>query len=389
MIQTICILGRQPALGLAELESLLGYQIIQPLGNSVLLECATKDVPFDRLGGTIKLAELITSIASSNWSDIRNKIATILPALVQHTQPGKIRFGLSVYNYPIKPATINKTSLELKKIIKNLHRSVRIIPNNAPELNSAQILHNQLIGQTGIELLIVIANKKTYIAKTVLVQDIAAYAARDQMRPKRDARVGMLPPKLAQIIINLANPAPHSTILDPFCGTGVLLQEAALMGFDICGSDIEPRMIAYSQENLQWLMNRFSLKIKPPFIEVADALKVNWTKQFSVVATETYLGRPLTEIPKDDALNQIISDCSHIHTHFLKNIATQLHSGTTLSLALPAWNTNKGFQHLTTLDHLTELGYTRSSFVHVSNDQLIYYRPNQVVARELVILRRI
>jgi hypothetical protein len=36
------------------------------------------------------------------------------------------------------------------------------------------------------------------------VQDIDAYAERDFERPMRDAFVGMLPPKLAQIMLNLA-----------------------------------------------------------------------------------------------------------------------------------------------------------------------------------------
>lgn len=67
---------------------------------------------------------------------------------------------------------------------------------------------------------------------------------RDYGRPARDARVGMLPPKLAQIMLNLSVKDEKSgTVLDPFCGTGVLLQEAALAGFDFIGSDIEPRMV--------------------------------------------------------------------------------------------------------------------------------------------------
>lgn len=62
--------------------------------------------------------------------------------------------------------------------------------------------------------------------RTSFVQDIESYTARDQARPMRDARVGMLPPKLAQIIINLALSNNDITeVLDPFCGTGVVLQE--------------------------------------------------------------------------------------------------------------------------------------------------------------------
>jgi 2-polyprenyl-3-methyl-5-hydroxy-6-metoxy-1,4-benzoquinol methylase len=104
----------------------------------------------------------------------------------------------------------------------------------------------------------------------MFVQDIEAYGARDQARPARDARVGMLPPKLAQTIINLAAGRPETRmdkhwdsadglgrfmVLDPFCGTGVILQEALLMGYSVYGSDIEPRMAEYTKKNLQWLVS--------------------------------------------------------------------------------------------------------------------------------------
>ncbi len=53
------------------------------------------------------------------------------------------------------------------------------------------------------------------------MQDVDEYAARDQARPKRDAYVGMLPPKLAQTLINNAygnelSGEKRVTVLDPF-----------------------------------------------------------------------------------------------------------------------------------------------------------------------------
>src|SRR5690348_9446093 len=54
---TLCILGRQPALGIAELESLYGARVIQPIGKTAALVDA--DITFERLGGTKKAAEII------------------------------------------------------------------------------------------------------------------------------------------------------------------------------------------------------------------------------------------------------------------------------------------------------------------------------------------
>ena len=78
------------------------------------------------------------------------------------------------------------------------------MPNNENHLNSAQVLNNKLTSELGCELLLVSDGVNTIIARTTAVQDIDAYTLRDRGRPKRDARVGMLPPKLAQTIINLS-----------------------------------------------------------------------------------------------------------------------------------------------------------------------------------------
>jgi tRNA (guanine10-N2)-dimethyltransferase len=250
------------------------------------------------------------------------------------------------------------------------------------------VLHNQLTSATGWELVLVRDGARTILALTTNEQDIDAYARRDQNRPKRDARVGMLPPKLAQLIINLTNPAPGTRILDPFCGTGVVLQEAALMGLHYYGTDLEPRMVEYSKANLAWLEETHSTKRGIGTIEQGDATTHTWQPPISVVAGETFLGKALSSLPPKAVLEQIRAECDHIHERFLRNLAKQLPSGTRLCLAVPAWRLRNGFLHLKTLDLLTDMGYTRISFSHAPTDQLVYHRPDQVVARELIVLEK-
>lgn len=133
---------------------------------------------------------------------------------------------------------------------------MRVVPNQQLTLNSAQILHNKLTGPLGLELLFVAHGKETYIAQTTKVQDIDEYAQRDFGRPKRSGFVGMLPPKLAQMMLHLAQVTPDEVVLDPFCGTGVVLQEAALMGCKVHGTDVEPKMIDFSRTNMEWLQKK-------------------------------------------------------------------------------------------------------------------------------------
>jgi len=60
--KTVCILGRQPALGLAELESLYGAEHVRPLDGHALLDVPAEEINFKRLGGTIKVARILASL---------------------------------------------------------------------------------------------------------------------------------------------------------------------------------------------------------------------------------------------------------------------------------------------------------------------------------------
>lgn len=392
--KSIFILGRQPAIGRAELESLFGASHISPLGdNAMSCDLDPSTIDFNRIGGSIRLARPIGEVPTTKWPAIAKFVIRELPKQLDHLpEEGKLKLGLSVFGLTVRDNDLLRTGLELKKACKKTGRSVRIVPNKEPALNSAQVLHNQLTGDLGIELLFIEHQGTTYIAQTVAVQDIDQYAKRDQGRPKRDPRVGMLPPKLAQTIINLGTgtlePTPEHVVLDPFCGTGVLLQEALLMGYGAYGTDLEPRMIEYSQKNIAWLAETYN--IQPNInLEVGDATKHQWQHAISVVACETYLGRPLSSWPNPETLQSIMGTCNVIIDTFMRNLAEQIPSGTRLCLAVPAWvGPNGRIKHLSLLDHLDVLGYNRVSFEHAVTEELVYYRSDQIVARELLVITR-
>jgi len=388
-MKSLIILGRQPALGTAELESLYGPNVLRVISeDAVVLDIMPEQIQFNRLGGSVKLAKILNVLDYTDWSKIEKYLGVMIPDHLQYVPEGKFKLGLSTFGLRVRPDVINATGLRLKKIIKNSGRSIRVVPNKSAELNSAQVLHNQLTSATGWEIVLARDGNKTILALTTNEQDIDAYAKRDQNRPMRDARVGMLPPKLAQLIINLANPDTGSRILDPFCGTGVILQEAALMGLPYYGTDIEPRMIEYAQKNLDWLEVTHNTKHNLGNIEQGDATRHTWQPPIKVVACETFLGKPLTSLPPKHILDQIRAECDRICEQFLRNISKQLLPGTRLCLAVPAWKQNNGFLHLKTLDLLDKLGYTRKSFVQAGAEQLVYHRPDQIVARELIVLEK-
>jgi tRNA G10 N-methylase Trm11 len=401
--KTVCILGRQPALGLAELESLYGAEHVRPLDGAALLDIPAEDIDFERLGGTIKVARLLTVLDEVKWPALSKYLIKKIPEHLEHLPAGKFTLGISLYGLAVSPSDIGRTGLQIKKVIKNSGRPVRLVPNKAAALNSAQVLHNKLTHRGAWELIYIKDNNRAILAQTLFVQDIEAYAARDQARPARDARVGMLPPKLAQIIINLAAGRPETRlderwdkgdglgrfmVLDPFCGSGVILQEALLMGYSVYGTDIEPRMVRSAQKNIRWLVGNHPRIEGKVTIEAADATKYQWPG-FSCIASEVFLGRPLAKLPPEQDLKQIISDANTIIKKFLRNLSTQLKDGRGVCLAVPVWRQPDGqLIHLPVLANLTEMGYNYLDLKHVERDELVYFRENQVVARQLLRIKK-
>ncbi len=403
----IYILGRQPAIGLAEIESLYGSQNIQPAGYFAVDVTSENEIDFNRIGGALKVAKKLTALETTDWSDIQKHLKTAATEHARRLPEGKLKLGISTYGLKVSPSKITALGLELKKSIRSSGRSVRLVPNTETSLNSAQVLHNKLVSELGWELLIIKSGTSTIIAQTTAVQDIDAYTLRDRGRPKRDARVGMLPPKLAQTIINIAAgsriPAENSTlesntsekgilepsyrVLDPFCGTGVVLQEATLMGYRVYGTDIDERMIRYSRDNLNWLTETHKIRFDW-YLHVGDATDTKWQQPIDIVACEGYLGRPFTSAPSSEIIQKTINDCDTILRKFLKNLANQTKKDDRMCIAIPAWFVGNKIHHLKTLDQLTDLGYNRISFVHSNDKDLIYHRDGQVVGRELLVISR-
>jgi len=389
------VLGRQPEIGLAELNAVFGNT------GSILPHTAlvkSDETPnINRLGGTRKIGRVIYDNDGKPGDFLNDKLSK-LPA-------GKITLGISHYGKSASATNARKTGVILKK---RLNRSVRVLPNSASEISDAASLGNKL-GTTPnkIELMMVYIGHRLIIAELIGVQDLNSYTLRDRGRPRRDARVGMLPPKLAQIMINLAiganatgatnhptiQPSNQLTILDPFCGTGVVLQEAILMGYSVYGTDIDSRMVAYSKANLEWLLRQKNLvtnhlTIKPSnyITAVADATAHKWTSPIDCVVSETYLGQPYSAEPPIDKLRENMNTCNLIIEKFLSNIATQLKTGTPLCLAVPVWFVANKTYHLPVIKKLNELGFDLK--LTPSNSRLVYRRDDQIVGRELLVLKR-
>lgn len=379
-------LGSNHQLSLAELESLLGYRNISFFDESSGIVESNSKLNLKRLGGVIKIAEVITKL------NIDANLEDELPHLIAElnlNQRNKLNLGISVYGKKMPPPAISKLAFSIKHAMKQ-NLSLRIIPNKNQDLGSAQLAHLKL-GSGGLELNLIFKKSNIYVASTLESQNLKNYTLRDYGRPARDARVGMLPPKLAQIMLNLSVEDEKSgTVLDPFCGTGVLLQEAALAGFDFIGSDIEPRMVEMTLTNLEFINYKFKLELSPQQLKnrvlVADATSGKWSNP-NFVVSEVFLGRPLTKLPASENLKEIIEAVNTITKKFLLNLKSQIKNEARICLAVPAWRNGNKFIDLPLIDQLEVLGYNRLSLKLVTDSNLLYFRKDSIVARRILLLK--
>ena len=380
VMKYLAVLGRLPLLSIAELESLFteveprterGANLRQNDAKTPALATfeSVETPDLNRLGGTQKLG-----------IELPEGFNYLIDALTD-LPDGKITLGVSDFRRHATAFKAQGEALKLKKILQRRGRSVRVLENKASVLSTATSHHHQL-GEKPNRVEILMTDFGNF--RLIGVQNITAYAKRDQARPARDARVGMLPPKLAQILINLCGPLPkNATLLDPFCGTGVVLQEAHLMGLKPYGTDLEPRMIEYSKKNLDWL-GCANYRLEP-----GDATTAKWQQPVNAIACEAFLGSPMSAPPADIKLKQEKERCRTIILGFFKNLSSQIAKDTPIAIAVPAWLRPDGtYSRLNLLDEVEKLGYNVKKFNNLGETDLLYYREGQIVARDIIVLRK-
>lgn len=345
----------------------------------------------DFLGGTFRITE---DIASWNHIPSAEEVLSALSPL-----PEKWVVGVSSINVTIP---LRHFGVSLKKAARAQGSKLSFIEpkHGAHTLNAAQVLFNKLDDAPNADLTIMKLGDKYILIKTTHVQDISAYELRDTSRPARDARVGMLPPKLAQIMINLGASSHNATIYDPFCGMGTILQEAWNMGFTSIGSDASERMVAASEKNLSYLAGQFPVSndhrpevflhdVQEAFPERLGAKNIN-------IVTEPFLGTPLTHPLSSPEIEIFHNSIINLYSQFFRNIRKVLEPGATLLILLPCPKGPEGFSPLprTFIDEIASIGYRKkqlvpqelaSQFSPESSEPVLYARPDALVAREVTL----
>lgn len=380
-MQYIFILGNTPKLSILELKSVLAdFEIIKQTDQIFWIETSqqldTKKF-IDQLGGTIKIGSMI----GEGKIDDYNAWQKIMPSIFSNFENTnkKIKFGFSLHNLnsdisgkKLKQIKLNykKSGLAYKKELKQEGIRSEVIESKDLALSSVIVTKEKCI-----DLLTIIDKDKIYYGHTQAVQDYKDFSNRDYGRPSRDPKSGMLPPKVARMMVNIAKGNQQETLLDPFCGSGTVLQEALLLGYkNVIGSDLSDKAIADTKANLEHLnLTNFNLLN----LDARNLHKNLEPNSISTIVTEVYLGPHDINI---DKLNFTIKDLSSLYEAVFSKLKNILKPEATLVIAFPAWRFQNKITHLPIGPKLKELGYKQKT------DPIIYGRPDSKVLREIYVL---
>jgi len=362
------ILGNHPDLSAAELRAYFKPEKELLFRNVYMAQLPDFDAAqaVRALGGTIKIGRLIKTISKQEIEK------TALEELLKAPKQGKFNFGISVYGKLRLPQ--GNLGLDLKTALKKEGISCRFVTSREETLSSVVVEQNKLV-RGGRELIFIGTEDGIYFGITEAVQAFKELSSRDYGRPGRDDHSGMLPPKLAQIMINLAQAKKSEILLDPFCGSGTILTEGLLLGYTkLYGSDISGRAIDDTKLNMEWIAKRAELHydLRLSILDALDLSKHIASNSIGAIVTETYLGPQRGRVD-----HQLVSaELRVLYSKVLEQCARIIKPGGHIVMALPIFS-----QTNTKINPSIPAGLTKK-------DSFVYGRAGQRVFREIIILEK-
>ncbi len=325
------------------------------------------DLLMAKLGSAAKIGEVFKVYQKDSWT------AEFLKDIL--TSEGKERFkgekfGLSVYNAGGKFKELNEVFGNSKEVSQRIRETLNLREVREPGrvLSTVTVDKNGLL-EKGFELIVAVGSQGVYLGKTLVLQDYESYSLRDYGRPARDALSGMIPPKLAKMMINLAGRERTDLFLDPFCGSGTFLQELILLGYkDIVGTDSSAKSVADSTTNLDWLFETYHLKKTDYQVKVvkADVRKLSSQVSFKTVSTivsEPYLGSPRAKHFNEEEIKKEVKKLEELYLAAFDEFRKVLKNKGVIVIIFPVFRFKNEFFYLKILDQIVDLGFKQAEYL--------------------------
>jgi tRNA G10 N-methylase Trm11 len=410
------LLGNNPTLSMAEISAVLGLKNNKKIKSNLiskeifLLESDKKidhDILIKQLGGTVKIG-LIEKELSINDPNLIKK--NLLEIIKNKKISGKFKFGISLYgDSGIK---IKNLGMEIKKDLKTAGISSRFVTGKEKNLSSVIVEQNNLTS-SGMEIVLIPCqgNRGITIARTLNVQPFKELSFMDYGRPARDDHSGMLPPKLAKTMLNLAffsekekNILNSSVLLDPFCGSGTVISEAIIIStllksnfknLKLIASDISEKAIFDTKKNIEWIFKKTEAKIKKikthqlPSEDLSTKIK-----KFSIdkIVTEPFLGPQRGNINLKKELPRL----EKLYSKSINEFKKILKPNGIIVMIFPVfcfknniqYYINPVFEGLKVVNPLPDFLKKNLNINLSKRNTIIYGRKDQKVMREIIMLKK-
>lgn len=380
------ILGKNKNLCLTEAISIinnrLGKTNISVYGSFLIFE-TDKEINFwNELGGSIKFGQIIGEV--KNITDL--SAGVFIPHLDKEK---KNFFGISFYRTISKRPDIFKLGMALKRQFEEKNIKIRLVTSKEETLSSVVVKTNKLLTR-GLEAVILDAGNTTFIGKTLAVQEFSDYEFRDYGRPGRDTLSGMIPPKLAKMMLNLSGAKKDAIILDPFCGSGTIITEAAILGYkNLTGTDISEKAVEDTNKNIDWVKNEYH---RPETIykinhsDVRELSKIITPNSVDAIITEPYLGPPLHGNEREDTIQKNIIELSGLYSAAFSELYKVAKKSAIMVIIIPFINIRENKYYI----EFNQSGWQEEKVLFDGKElsPLVWSRPDQKVIREIKIYRK-
>lgn len=365
MTSYLYILGRTPLLAFLELKTFLPD--VTRIAEGVASSANT--APISKLGGTIKIAEIIGNVRSLTPD-------TLAPYIDSQT------FGLSFLGDNPKPS---RTLLEgIKTILARSGRHVRFVESRNGSQLSSVVIQKQHVQ----EYMIVEQHDGYCIGKTIEAQPFEDWNTRDYGRPHADPKAGMLPPKVSRMVVNIADgmrdlnqPLSQKTLLDPFCGMGTILAEALVMGWNVVGGDQSEDVVAKARKNLQWLVQKETDLGVTYRLHVSDAVHIS--DRIDQASIDAIVTEPFMGPPKITDVRNTIKGLEKLYIGCLRDWQVVLKPQGVVMMSLPMYELGgKIYFVKKVIDMCETLGYT------IVTGPIEYSRPKAIVKRVFYLFQK-
>ncbi len=391
------ILGHASQLSQAEIESILRFKKIdfkiKEITTQFLILETKNDLDIENLisilGGTIKIGRLEFYIDKlDNIENLENSFIEIIKKNCNLDK--KIKFGFSLYEYNKHiEKFIYRLAINIKKRLKLQGVNSRIVTSKNINLSAVIIKKEHLIS-AGFDMQVLRVGTRYYFFRTLGIQDFTRFNALDYERPRIDAQSGMMPPKLAKIMLNLTE--NRGMVLDPFCGSGTILLMASELGFKkVIGADISAKAVADSQENLKWYQERFNKQVHNYVFksDVLNILEEGIEKDsLDAIVSEGYLGKPLHGNESLNFIHQQINMLENLYIKSLQIFAQVLKSRGLIVISLPIFHLYNKDLSLDILDKIKEFNLELADLL-AEQKTLVYKREQQKVYRQILKLKKV